>query len=235
MEEKRSARDIIELLFTVVDRDRGKRVAEFYQSRQIQVQWVCLGIGTVRSEKLAYWGLGDPEKAIVVGMTVSSMAGKILHELGETMQFAKPGSGIAFTLPLSGASQTILQLVSKQETVPEEGKKQMEVHGYEMVVALVKRGSADLVMDIARSQGVTGGTIVRARGTGTQEVEHFMNITIEPEKEIVMMIIPRENKQNVIQAVCRGFAEEAGEKVMLFSMQVDNVTGLAAPAEHPQE
>ena len=41
---------------------------------------------------------------------------------------------------------------------------------FELIVVLVNSGFSEIVMDAAREIGARGGTIVRARGTGTKDM-----------------------------------------------------------------
>lgn len=98
---------------------------------------------------------------------------------------------------------------------------------YDLIITIVNRGYADLVMDAAKSKGATGGTIVNGRGTGAKEAEKFFNIIVQPEKELVLIVVPRELRHDVMDEirVKAGLATIGGG--ISFSMPVDEATGLA--------
>ena len=60
---------------------------------------------------------------------------------------------------------------------------------HDLILTIVDRGFADDVMDAAKSAGARGGTILHARGTGAQEAEKFFGIVVQPEKELVMILV----------------------------------------------
>ena len=60
-------------------------------------------------------------------------------------------------------------------------------YAHELVLVIVNNGFSELVMEVARDCGAKGGTIINARGTAREEAEKLYNITISPEKEIVMI------------------------------------------------
>ena len=60
---------------------------------------------------------------------------------------------------------------------------------YEMIVCVVNTGFSDAVMSAARACGARGGTVINARGTANPEAESFFKITIQPEKEIVIIAV----------------------------------------------
>lgn len=44
---------------------------------------------------------------------------------------------------------------------------------HDLIVVIANQGSTDLVMDAAREAGATGGTVIHAKGTGTDLVRKF--------------------------------------------------------------
>ncbi len=95
---------------------------------------------------------------------------------------------------------------------------------HELVVCIVNAGYSQTVIDAARAAGAKGGTILRARGSANPESEEFFNIKIHPEKEMVMIVVPKEIKDNVIKAVYKdaGLKEEASG--IAFSLPVTRTT-----------
>ena len=81
-------------------------------------------------------------------------------------------------------------------------------------------------MEAAKDAGARGGTVLNARGTANKEAESFFHIAIQPEKEVVMILVPL----NVKDAVLHALYEKAGLNTMgqgiAFSLPVDNVVGL---------
>ena len=83
---------------------------------------------------------------------------------------------------------------------------------YEMVCCIVNAGYSDLVMDAARSEGATGGTVIHARGTANKEAEAIFQITIQPDKEAVLLLVPAKIKDNVLHAIYqKAGLESAGQ------------------------
>ncbi len=103
----------------------------------------------------------------------------------------------------------------------------MSENKYEMILCIVNAGFSENVMDAAKKEGTGGGTVIRARGTANKEAEEFFHITIQPEKEIVMMVVPAEIKDNVLRAIYEktGPGTEGGG--IAFSMPVSKTIGLS--------
>lgn len=102
----------------------------------------------------------------------------------------------------------------------------MEENKFELVVCIVNAGFSQNVMEAARAAGAKGGTILRARGSANPEAEEFFNIKIQPDKELVMILVPKQIKDEVIRTVYKeaGLGEEANG--IAFSLPVNRTTTL---------
>lgn len=97
---------------------------------------------------------------------------------------------------------------------------------YEVVLCIVNAGYSDIVMDAAREVGARGGTIIHARGTANKEAEQFFHITIQPDKEIVMILVPADIKDKVLHALYTSAGLKTAGQGIAFSLAVDHVVGL---------
>ena len=61
---------------------------------------------------------------------------------------------------------------------------------FELIITIINRGFSEDVVDAAKSAGAQGGTVLHARGTGVHEAEKFFGISIQPEKEMVLTLVP---------------------------------------------
>ncbi len=102
--------------------------------------------------------------------------------------------------------------------------------GYEVVFCIVNSGYSDVVMDAAREVGARGGTVIHARGTANKEAEKYFHITIQPDKDIVMILVPAKIKDAVLHAVYQNAGLKTAGQGIAFSMAVDNVVGLTDSA-----
>lgn len=102
---------------------------------------------------------------------------------------------------------------------------------YEVVFCIVNEGYSDVVMDAAKEAGARGGTVIHARGTANKEAEKFFHITIQPEKEIVMILVPADIKDAVLHALYRNAGLKSEGQGIAFSMAVDDVVGMSGTGE----
>ena len=97
---------------------------------------------------------------------------------------------------------------------------------FEMVFAIVNSGYTEDVMDAVKACGATGGTILNARGTANTEIEKFFGISISSEKELVMIIIAKEIKENVLKAIYEKVGLDTPGQGIAFTVPVDDVVGI---------
>ncbi|MBO4262284.1 MAG: P-II family nitrogen regulator [Clostridia bacterium] len=98
---------------------------------------------------------------------------------------------------------------------------------HEVILTIVNTDYAEIVMDAARSKGATGGTILTARGAGGHEAEKLFGLTITPEKEIVMILIEKSLRDEVMKAIIERAGLNTKGKGICFSLPVDDVMGIA--------
>lgn len=102
---------------------------------------------------------------------------------------------------------------------------------HEAIFCIVNSGYSEAVMDAAKKLGARGGTVINARGTASKEAETFFHITVSPEKEIVMILVPKKIKDDVLHALYKEVGLETAGQGIAFSVPVDSVVGLSdAPA-----
>lgn len=109
---------------------------------------------------------------------------------------------------------------------------------YEAIFCIVNAGYSELVMDAAKEVGARGGTVIHARGTANKEAEQYFKITIQPEKDIVMILVPLTIKDAVLHAIYKSAGLKTEGQGIAFSLPVDDVVGLSplsiADAEKPE-
>ncbi len=111
----------------------------------------------------------------------------------------------------------------------------MASNKFEMILCIVNAGFSETVMDAAKEVGARGGTVIHARGTANKEAEQFFHITIQPDKEMVLILVPVEIKDDVLHAIYRSAGLKSEGQGIAFSLPVDDVVGLAKDAPKQEE
>ena len=107
----------------------------------------------------------------------------------------------------------------------------MNDFNHEVIFCIVNAGFSDEVMDAAREYGARGGTVIRARGTAGQEAEKLFNIAIQPEKEIVMILVDKKIKNDILHALYKAVGLNTPGQGIAFTVPVVDVVGLAGGAK----
>jgi len=111
----------------------------------------------------------------------------------------------------------------------------MKTDNHEVIFAIVNAGFAEDVMDVAREQGVRGGTILNARGVVNEDAAAFYGITLHADKEILMMVVEREIRDQVLNAIYKEMGMAKKAKGIAFSLPVSDVAGLVQHHEQKTE
>ena len=103
----------------------------------------------------------------------------------------------------------------------------MKNSNYQMVICIVNAGFSSVVMDAAREAGARGGTVIHGRGTADREAEKIFQIVVQPDKEIVMILVKNEIKDAVLMTIHRKAGLETDGQGIAFSMPVDRTVGVS--------
>ena len=111
----------------------------------------------------------------------------------------------------------------------------MKTNDHEVIFAIVNAGFAEDVMEVARQQGVRGGTILNARGVVNEESAAFFGITLHADKEILMMVVEKDIRDQVLNAIYKEMGMAKKARGIAFSLPVSDVAGLAPVVKEKTE
>ncbi|MBU9745544.1 P-II family nitrogen regulator [Lachnospiraceae bacterium ASD3451] len=215
------------LMVTITNRNMLPKFLSFYQERNMEISLITLGKGTANSEMLDYFGLEDSEKAVIFGVVTDSVWLALKKGLQSKLQIDIPGTGIAFTIPLSsiGGKRELLFLTENQDY--EKGAEStLTGCTHDLLLVIANQGYSELVMEAARSAGAAGGTIIHAKGTGMEQAEKFLGVSLASEKEMIFIITKTEEKNQIMQAVMRQAGMQSKAKSIVISLPVTSTAGL---------
>ncbi|MGI6254194.1 MAG: hypothetical protein ACOYJZ_01045 [Acutalibacter sp.] len=221
------------LIITIVDRGKGVRAVDLYRKHHLHFDFACLGAGTASSRILNFFGLDETAKELVWTLSPESRIPSLLPEARRVLDLDTPGKGILFTIPISGLSAQIPPVLIKPEYAKEDTtmpEAKSTGRPYQLVMAIVNRGCSEQVMEAARSAGAKGGTVINARRVGYEDVQNVLGFTLQPEKEIVAILLKKEYKLPVMQAINREAGLKTACQGVLFSLPVDDIMGLPEKA-----
>lgn len=217
------------MLISVVRRGRGDRVVAIAKAAGAKGSTVLLGRGTAQNRWLLYLGLADTEKELVFTIASREEMPPIIAALRDSPDICSKVPGIGFTLDVSYFLHSGKIDYKPVKTLAHSlGGDNMGEH--ELICVITNYGFADDIMHAARAAGAKGGTIIKARGTGTEEDSSFFGITIVPEKEMLMILARRDESLPIMEAVRNCSCLATPGVGIVFCMPVENFFPLGKKA-----
>jgi nitrogen regulatory protein PII len=97
---------------------------------------------------------------------------------------------------------------------------------FDLIVTIVNKGFAEEVVEHSKEAGAEGGTILSGRGTGVHENLKLFGISIEPEKEIVLTLIPKDKTNEVLHAIYDAVHLDKPSNGIAFVLDVQKTVGI---------
>lgn len=104
-----------------------------------------------------------------------------------------------------------------------------------VILCIINNGFSETAMEAARQCGARGGTVIHGRGTASKEAEKFFNISIQPEKEIVMILAIKEIKDSILKALYNAVGTNTPAQGIAFTLPVDDVIGIDSKAKKDEK
>lgn len=212
-------------VLSILDRNRAPAMMEVHKSLQLSVAFTRLGAGTATSEQLRLHDLVESEKAII-STVASGPTVKQLIRLSKRKLFIDiPGNGIMMVIPMKsmGGGRSLAYLTDGQTlggAVPE-----MKFDN-ELIIVIVNEGFSDMVMDVARAAGATGGTVLHAKGTGQTRGEKFFGVSLAEEKDMIYILASAGKKSNIMKSIAKDCGSNTPACAICFSLPVSEVAGI---------
>lgn len=96
-----------------------------------------------------------------------------------------------------------------------------------VIVTIVRKGWGSTVLDAAVGAGARGSTVLVGRGAGINEQEKIFGMSIEPEKEIVLTVVPSDRVDAILEAIVNAAELNAKGRGIAFVLPVERVAGVA--------
>ena len=97
---------------------------------------------------------------------------------------------------------------------------------YEMIACVINSGFADTVTDAARKAGARGGTILHCRGSAVKKAQEKFGIYIQPEKDLVLMVVPADVRDAVLHSIYTEAGLATQGQGIVFALPVSRAVGL---------
>lgn len=97
---------------------------------------------------------------------------------------------------------------------------------YQGLIAVVERGEGPKLVRCINASGSRTGTLLRGRGAGQHEKQTLLNASLEPEKDILLLVAPVEETEAIITRVDEELNIKEPGKGILIGIGLKRVHGL---------
>ncbi len=212
-------------MITIVNRGSSEKIMNIFNKEGVMFCLLTLGKGTANSKILDYLGLGETEKELLFSTMPLRQSKLLLDKMNTENYLNKSGRGIAFTVPVNGIYGINTKKYHEKLMKINGGDYMEQVNEHDLIIAIANRGFSDMVMEAAKSAKVTRGTVIHARGSGFEGTEKFFGITIQPEKELILIVATKDISRDVMKEITARAGVHTEARTIAFSLPVNGVAG----------
>ncbi len=210
-------------LFLVTKRDEGDKCFALLGEYGVSFGVLAYGNGTAPTKMLDLLGIGNNQYDVIMCAIKYDDAYEIMKKMNSRL--SEHGNGIGFTVPISGHISNTLRneigLSSKEDNSMESNIST----SHSLIVVITNNGYSEEVMEVARQAGATGGTVLHARGTGPQSAKTFFGITIQPEKDMILIVTESDKVDSITKAIDSDEELKADAHPVSFTLPVNGLCG----------
>lgn len=201
----------------IVPKGNGSKVRHTAFEYGVTNSTILQGLGTVKDGFLNMLGFYDEQKEIIIMLADEGIGSLAIENIAKKYKMHKPHNGIIFTILLNEAFGVDgIDIINKKE----------DEMSQKAIFTVVDRGLSSQVIECAKEAGATGGTIILGRGSGIENAPKLFNIEIEPEKELVLIIVDNNIKDQVVSAIRKEMHIDDPNKGIVFVLNLHETFGL---------
>lgn len=199
----------IVVMLSILTRGKSKQYLEMLNSKSIKYHLQSVGFGTAPSEMMDIFGLGSNDKDIIFSLAPVEDVALLSAELTKNIDSTSRYGGLAIVMSLTSINRLTSEIIFRANRDSDSTKKGAKLKmknelKHHLIAISVNQGYTDEVMKIAKQFGATGGTVLRARLAGPENLEQIGNIDendISTEKEIITILAPTNICKQIMEEV----------------------------------
>ncbi len=216
----------IKYFIAITNRDNTEKYLDFFHRHGEMKVFYSFCDGTANEKTLSYLGLANTERVMFESIVRDEDLPQIIKDAYFELDIGALGSGLIIQIPIDGVGgMSSLKYFVGENPVEKENEEMTQESKNVLIIAVADKGNTDLIMDSARGAGASGGTVVKAKGTGA-EIAKFFGVSISEEKEMVYIVSKREDRDNIMRAIMEKAGANTDAHGVVFSLPVDKVVGI---------
>ncbi len=211
------------VLLSIVERDKGKKLIKELGEIGIKMNFQCVGLGTAPTEMMDIFGLGTNDKDVVISLGAENTVKEMMSNFGTTFESHNKYGGLMIIMKISAVSRVLSELLSyNTNTNFEKGNENMKnEHHNNLIIISVNEGYADDVMQVARKEGATGGTVIKGRLADVEQLAALGNAKIDGEREILCILAPQKTSKQIMENVNSQFGITSEANGTVFAIPTE--------------
>ena len=210
--------------------------------------------GTVTNKFLELLDLNEDRRELIFIIAERHLAENLLMTLNTRLKLTKPNHGIAFATEICsvrGMHNFDPTNLKESNNLHIEADNQLEADNqfeadnlfgadnqferpsenkgepmYNSIYVVVDKGKANDVIESSKKAGARGGTIFGARGSGIHETHKLFSMEVEPEKEVVLILVTDAETDNICNAIVKDMKLEEPGNGVLYVQRLIKAYGL---------
>lgn len=229
MIQKNSQINMDMLMFIVNYNDKKRKSKEILRlaaEKGLHGGTIMLGEGKVRSNLLRALGIDSARREIVILVAPSGMAKEAFSYISEKSEFEKKKTGVALRIPLNRTTGISKNTIDFEKIDKENEENTIDKVSHQLIVTIRDIGEGEEALDIVERFGGLGGTVVHGRGAASHQVKRVFKMDIEPEKDVLMTIVPTEKMTDIINTLSEELDLKKKNTGVLFAVDLADAVGL---------
>lgn len=198
----------MQILRAILPRGKGSEFMKTIKDDGAIVITCYYGYGSASESIQSKLKVNKIRKEIVMAILDDENAKIAMDELEEKL--VKINTGVAFTSQLEYKGESNLQNESN----------------YQALYVIVDRHEGQKAVAIAQENGAKGATLIHGRGSAKEVKSILLNMNVEPEKDIVIMLVKNDIAENIKDAIYDKMNLYKENKGIIYSLPVMEVRGL---------
>ena len=217
-----------QMLLLIATPKLADKAAELFASMRVPVQHRISAKGTASSEIMDTLGFGSVDKSLLCTTVPKSVGNELLTQLHDKLRLDAVNSGIAFTIPMTGATNLLVRMMNGigDQNNTRKDENTVKNSNYTLIAAIVDRGFSGDVMESAKAAGAGGGTVLHSRSIQSEDATSFWGMSVQEEKEIVLILAYHETKKEIMRAISEACGMHSQAKGLVLSLPIDSVMGI---------
>ena len=182
------------LLLILVPHGQARKIIHEGRALGLTGATTLIADGTVKSKVLDFLGINHIQKEVILTVGEHDALVSVMDALNRRLNITRKNFGIACLLPISFCNKRNAESVYAQTGETMNTMKSA-------IFTIVNRGRANDVVDATIQAGARGGTVLHARGSGANQTKLIFDIEIEPEKDIVLIVVKNDIKDKVVSGI----------------------------------